>query len=584
MQINSASKISAIVLLRKLWGFLLPYKLKIILVFIALSITSTSVLVLGYALRLLIDNGFSAGNIFELKKIFLSLIVLIITLSIATFIRASTINVVCESAEVDIRNKVYAHIVEMSPEFFEMNKTSDVISRMTVDTAVLNSVIANVLSFLVRNSLMLVGGITMLFTISIKLTLTVFTVLPIVIIPILVFSKKIRAYSRQVQEMTSLLSSHIEETLNGIKTVQSFNLEEFEKQNFTKLVRDTFIISKARHKKRALLIAMMIGLSLIAIAFVLWVGSNYVINQEISAGSLSSFIFYSIMVAASIGGIGEVVGDLQRSYASCERIFELLEIKSNIPFVQPIKLPKDFKYNIECKDLSFFYPARPDAKVLDEVNFTIKESETVAIVGSSGSGKTTIFNLLLHFYNISSGQILIGGIDVNKFNLKQLRDFFAYVPQEPVIFSASAFDNIRYGKPSATMEEVVKAAKAAEIEQFLNSLPNGFNTFLGEKGVRISGGQRQRIAIARAILKDPKILLLDEATSSLDNENEKLVKKALDRLKKGRTTIIIAHRFSTIADADNIILLNLGKISAIGNYNYLLEHSELFSKLANTSY
>jgi len=568
-------------IMKDLIRFLLPYKFKIIIVLIALMVTSSSVLVLGYGLKSLIDNGFANSNIENLKYIFSFFIIVIVTLSTASYIRASTIYVVCESAEADIRKAVYNHIIGLSPEFFEINKTSDIISRLTVDTSVLNSIIANLLSFLIRNVLMLIGGLVMLFLINPKLSMIVIAILPVIVLPILYLSKKIRFLSRKSQDMIALLSAHIEETLNGIKTVQAFNLENYERNVFSQLVQDTLSVSKKRYKFRAILVSLAISLSLLSVTLVLWVGSNDVVTGKITIGTLSSFIFYAIIVASSIGGIGEVLGELQRAAAANDRIFELLQLKSTISSPEPIKIPHNLAMNLEFKDLSFSYPSRKNSLVLDKINFSINESETIALVGPSGSGKTTILNLLLRFYNFSEGTIKIGGIDIREFNLTQLRNFFALVPQEPVIFSASALDNIKYGNPDASLPEVIEASKAAEIHEFLQSLPNGYDTFLGEKGIRISGGQRQRIAIARAILKNPQILLLDEATSSLDNENERLVKLALERLKKGRTTIMIAHRFSTIANADRIILLNDAKIDSIGTYKDLLKYSELFQKLAN---
>jgi ATP-binding cassette subfamily B protein len=404
-------------------------------------------------------------------------------------------------------------------------------------------------------------------------------IVPLSVIPIIVIGRKVRGLSRLSQDKIANINSRIEESLNGIKTVQAYNREEYENQLFSQTVALALEAAIKRTRIRSLLIALVVLLVFLAMIYVLWVGGNYVITGKMTPGELSSFLFYSVLVASSFGGLSEVIGDLQRAAGATERLFELLEIKSDI---QEPTTPKHINNNFQqiiFDHVSFAYPSRPNMDALIDINFSINRGEIVAIVGPSGSGKSTIMQLLLRFYDYQTGMIRFDDVGINELPLAELRNLFATVPQDPLIFSGTAYDNILYGRLDATAEEVKQAARSAEILDFIETLPQGFNTFLGEKGIRLSGGQRQRIAIARAILKNPQILLLDEATSSLDSENEKLVQEALDNLMLGRTTIVIAHRISTIYNSHKIIVLNQGRIEAIGSHLELIQHNELYQRL-----
>jgi ATP-binding cassette, subfamily B, bacterial len=552
--------------LKQFTSYLKPYRNYLIVVFLALMFVASSILSLGYALKLMIDSGFGGHDAAILNKAFYSFVFIIILLSLASYTRASVINLVCEKLSADIKKDVYKHIIRLSPGFFETNKTSDIISRLTVDTAILNSVIATISSSAIRNFLMMVGGMALLFLNSPKLTMYVLVIVPVVLVPIIFFAKRIRKYSLKNQASIAILSSHIEETLNGVKTVQSFCREDFESTSFSQKVDEALKIASDRIQARAILAAIVILAVLLSITTVLWVGGHDVLNGNMSSGSLSTFIFYSILVATSMGALSELVGDISRAAASAERILELLKIESDVKSLDKSKKLriKDIT-SLEFKDVCFAYPSQPDKEILKKINFTICGGESIAIVGQSGSGKSTIFQLLLRFYDPQQGKILLNGNDIKDYSIQSLRELFAYVPQEPMIFSAPAYDNILFGNPEASPDKVDEAAKIAQIYDYIQTLPKKYQTFLGEKGVRLSGGQRQRLAIARAIIKNPKILLLDEATSALDSRNEKLVQKALKLATVNKTTITIAHRISTIKDADTIIVINNGEVEEIGD-------------------
>ena len=567
--------------LKQLAKYFKPYKWQLVGVFIALCFTSTSVLVLGQAIKSLIDKGLGTGNLGLLNQSLSVLIIIIFLLAIATFVRAYLINSVSEQVVNNIRKDVYRHVIKLDVMFFEMHKTSDTISRLIADCSVLNNVIGSVLSSSLRNIIMLIGGSFLMVTTSPKLTSYVIILIPLVLIPIVIIGKKVRKHSKLAQADMANFSCHIEETINAIKTVQAFNQQSYEINLFEDLLKKAKFSSLQWIKLRGILVATVIMMVFLAIVIVLWLGGKDLINNNISAGALSSFIFYSIVVASSIGALSEIVGDYQRALGAAERLFELTNVESSIVETEHLQIsPIDNVKDLCFKQVSFSYPARSDFNVLIDFNLSIKAGEKIAIVGPSGAGKTTLFQLLLRFYDAQTGEIIINGVNIRNLTTHNLRNMFAIVAQDPVIFSATAYENILYGNMGASLEQVITAAKQAEIYEFLESLPLGINSFLGEKGVRISGGQKQRIAIARAIIKNPQILLLDEATSSLDNQNEKIVQQALEKLMHGRTTIIIAHRLSTIINCDRIILLNKGKIEAIGSHSQLYEQSELYRSLA----
>lgn len=567
---------------RPFCGMLLPYLkphfFRIIIVFAALVVVAGSILFLGQALKQIIDMGLSSGNLLNLNKVFFALIFLVVILSIASFTRSSNINIICEQVELAIKRDVFRHIIKLSPEFYESCKTSDIISRLTNDLSVINSIISTSLSSALRNFIMMLGGVIFLLITNLKLTAYVLLLTPIALAPIIILGRKIKVYSRQNQDMVGAISAKIEESINNVKTIQSFCHEKYEASHFAQMANDLFSFAKKRIAMRALMSGVVIFIVLASIAFVLWIGGMDVIKGRMSAGALSSFIYYSVMVAASFGGLSDVFGDLQRAKASAERVVELLEYKSNIGDGKLIN-PKFAGNNIVFNNVTLRYPSRPGKCSLKEFSAEFNEGQSIALVGRSGAGKTTIFELMQRFYEASSGNITLGGIDIKDLKLHDLRSKIAIVPQDPVIFSMTALENIKFGREKASFEEVVQAAKVAEIYDFIMGLPQGFDTYLGEKGVRISGGQKQRIAIARAVLKDPKILLLDEATSALDSESEQLVLKALSAISKNRTTITIAHRLSTVKAADKIILLDLGRIVDVGTHEQLYRSSALYKSL-----
>jgi len=562
-----------------IFKYLSPFRWTISVAFFSITIISSSILGLGYALKYLIDKGFAQHDFNSLNQAFTMLLLMIIILAIASYNRSVRINWICEQVEANIKKDIYKNIISLSPSYFDSHKVSDIFSRITTDLGLLSNTMVIIASFSLRNFIMAIGGLILLFFSSVKLTLYVLLLLPIILFPLILIGRRIRKLSRESQDNLSLSNSHLEECLSFIKIVQAYNREAFEYQNFILSIENIQQAVRKRIKLRSLLFALVIGLILSSVALVLWIGGHDVFSGKMTAGSLSSFIFYSILVSTSIGGLSEVFSDWQRAVGALERIIEIAEAKSEIiDIVSENDLSKEIK-ELKFEQVNFSYPSRPDLKILDNINIAIKRGETIALVGPSGAGKSTIFQLLLRFYQISSGKILLNGETIDNISLYNLRSQFALVSQDPVIFSGTAYENISYGKENATKDEVIAAAKAAEIYDFFSSLPKGLDEYIGEKGVQLSGGQKQRLVIARAILRNPKILLLDEATSSLDTENEKLVQLALNRLCYNRTTLIIAHRISTIINADLIIVLNKGKVVAQGKHQELLNSSELYRRL-----
>jgi ATP-binding cassette, subfamily B, bacterial len=556
-----------------------PHILELLGVLIASGVTASSLLLLGQGIKYLIDNGLTQGDYSLLNKSLFLLLLTVALLSMATFIRSFMINSVAEKVVAALKRDVYKNVINISPSYFELGKTSEITNRITHDTNFLANTIGSVLSYSIRNIFMSVGGIILLFHTSAKLTVYTIIILPFVLLSIIYFGKKVKKISKINQDAAAFLTAHLEETINGIKVVQSSNRQVDEAENFGQKVDASLGYSIEWIKQKSIMVSVAIFIVFFSIVLVLWRGGMDVISGSMSAGALTSFIFYSIMVASSIGILSEIFGDLQKVIAATKRLFQLLEIPSSvIEKANPTQLPLE-NYPLIVKDVSFYYPSRNKVAAANDLNFTINPGETFALVGPSGAGKSTIFQLLLRFFDPSSGVIKLGEHNISDLSLENLRSFFAYVPQEPLIFSASAYENIAYGKANATLEEVREAAKTAEILEFIDGLPDGMNTFLGEKGISISGGQKQRIVIARAILRNPKILLLDEATSNLDSHNERLVQSAIDKLMMGRTTIIIAHRLSTIVNADKIIVINKGKIEAIGTHAELIAKKDFYYHL-----
>jgi len=504
-----------------------------------------------------------------------------VLLAAGTFARFYLVSWVGERVVADIRKAVFDHIIGLSPGFFEITRTGEVVSRLTTDTTLLQVVVGSSVSIALRNLLLIIGGTVMLFVTSTKLTLVVLAVVPFVVAPIIVFGRKVRRLSRLSQDKVADVSAEASEALYGIRTVQAFAHEPYDRRNFGDRTEEAFRTALLRTRWRAVMTGLVILLVFGSISVVFWVGGADVIAGRISPGQLVGFVFYAIALAAALGAVTEVMGDLQRAAGAMERIGELLATKSVVAVpAHPRPLPQPASGAVNFERVTFHYPSRPTIAALDDFTLSIAPGERVAIVGPSGAGKTTVMQLLLRFYDPDAGTIRFDGADIRDLDPAALRQAIGAVPQDPTIFGASGRDNIRYARPDAGDAEVRAAAEAAHALDFLERLPQGLDTFLGERGVRLSGGQRQRIAIARAILRNPALLLLDEATSALDAESERIVQAALDQVMKDRTTLVIAHRLATVLKADRIVVMDKGRIEAVGTHAELLKQGGLYAHLA----
>ncbi|MBB3120077.1 ABC transporter transmembrane domain-containing protein [Pseudoduganella violacea] len=573
--------------LKGLAPFLKPYLRQFVMAGVALVVAASATLAIPYAFKQMIDLGFGshAGvhSAEHVNLVFLALFAVASVLALATAARFYTVSWLGERVTADIRAAVYRHVVQQSPEFFETTQTGEVLSRITTDTTLIQSVVGSSISIALRNVLLFLGGLVMLFVTSPKLSSIIIGLLVLTVLPIMMFGRRVRKLSRDSQDRVADASAMAGEILNAMPTVQAFTHEKQETARFSASVEDAFKTAMNRIRARAMLTMLAIVLVFGTIVFVLWLGAHAVLEGSMTGGDLGQFILYASIVAGAIGALSEVMGEAQRAAGATERLLELISVKSEIQSpAQPLALPPRAANGaaLSLHDVSFSYPSRPETKALAQLALEIKPGETVAVVGPSGAGKTTLFQLFLRFYDPQLGSIRLDGVDIKQLDLETLRGAIGIVPQDTVIFSADAMENIRYGRADASDEEVIQAAKLAAAHEFIERLPNGYKSFLGERGVRLSGGQRQRIAIARALLKNPPLLLLDEATSALDAESERLVQSALEAAMVGRTTIIIAHRLATVQRADRIIVMEDGKIVETGNHQSLVALGGIYANLA----
>ena len=552
---------------------------------LALLITAAVNLSLGQGVKFVIDSGFIAGSVEQLQSAILGLIGLISLLAVGTFSRFYLMSWLGERVSADMRKAVFNRIVTLHPSYFEENRSGELMSRLTTDTALLQSIIGSSFSMALRSILLLIGGLVMLMVTNFKLTLFVVFSVPIILIPMMIYGRKVRKLAESSQDAIADVGTYAGEIIQNIKVVQSYTHEVKEQDAFAHEVEKAFSVAKQRVKQRSYLIAIVIFLTFGAISAMLWVGGMDVLKGQMSAGELGAFIFYAIIVAMSVATIAEVYGELQRAAGSATRLLALLEIESDIKeLVSPQAMNNHAQSVISFKDVDFCYPSRPDSAALHQINLAIPTGKIVALVGPSGAGNTTLFELLQRFYDPQKGSVSFNDIDITELKLTDLRQAMGMVPQHPILFSSDVWHNIRYGKPQASDEEVISAAKKAHAHEFIEQLPQGYASFLGEQGVRLSGGQKQRIALARAILKDPEVLLLDEATSALDAESEYHVQAALDELMTNRTTLIIAHRLATVIHADLIVVMDQGKIVDQGDHKSLLKSSKLYQRLCELQF
>ena len=567
--------------IRPLLRFVRPYRAVLYGALVALTVSAAAVLAMGVGLRLLIDQGLGGDNIDLLNDALVYLIGMVVLLAAGTFSRFYLVSWLGERVVADIRTAIFERILRLSPAFFEINKTGELLSRITTDTTLLQTVIGSQASSALRNLLLLTGGIVMLFITSPRLTGLVFVLVPVVVVPIIILGRRVRQRSRLSQDRIADLGGQVEESLNAIHTIQAFGQEANIQASFGAKVDRAFRTALGRVRARAYLTAFVILFVFTGIAAVLWLGGHDVLDGRLTGGELSSFIFFAVVVAGSVGSLSEVYGDLQHAAGAAERLVEMLRQESDIVAPEnPDALPEPPEGAIALENVTFSYPSRPDEPALIDYSLSVKPGERVALVGPSGAGKTSVFNLLLRFYDPSQGVVRLDGMDLRQTEPGEARARFGLVPQDPAIFAADAWENIRFGRPVASDEDVRAAARAAGAEGFLDALPEGFATFLGEKGMRLSGGQKQRIAIARSILRNPVILLLDEATSALDAESERAVQQALDTLMAGRTTLVIAHRLATVQKADRIVVMQEGRVVAEGSHDSLVAEDGLYARLA----
>ncbi len=570
--------------LRALLPFLAPYMGRMMIALAALFIAAGAMLALPMALRDVIDQGFSAENAAAIDRYFALLLGAAVVFAAFASLRFYLVSWIGERVVADIRSAVYARVIRMDPTFFEITKTGEVLSRLTTDTTLIQSISGAGLSILLRSTVSFFGSLVLMLLTSTKLALLILALVPAVLLPMILFGRKVRRLSRDSQDRVADTSGLAGETLNAIQTVQAFTLERLHGERYDSAVEKSFVTAIQRTRVRAWLIAVAIVVVFSAVTLVLWLGARSVLAGTMTGGELAQFLSYAIFMATAVGALSEMWGEIQRAAGAMERTVELLHSRPTLKApAQPRELAAEHG-RITFEHLAFSYPSRPQTRALDDFHLDIAPGETVAFVGPSGAGKSTVFQLLLRFYDPASGRILIDGVDIAEVRPEEVRARIGLVPQETMLFGATARENIRYGRPDASDAQIEAAARAAAAHEFIVKLPEGYDTFLGERGARLSGGQRQRIAIARAILKNPPILLLDEATSSLDSESERLIQEALETLMRARTTIVIAHRLATAINSDRIIVIDRGRIVGIGRHDELLKSNKLYARLAELQF
>jgi len=571
--------------LLRLTPFLRRYKLQMVMAIIALLAAAGATLAVPVAVRRIIDNGFSTENAALIDRYFMAMMIVVVVLALGSALRFYFVMWIGERVVADVRDAVFSHLLKLSPGFFEAQRTGEVVSRLTADTTQIKSAFSSTASIALRNAVMLTGTIVMMVATSPKLAGLSLLALPLVVLPLVIYGRKVRNLSRSAQDTLASSAAFAQERLQAVTTVQSNLQEDTSRSAFARATEQAFSAAARRTFARAVLTALIIGVAAGAVVSLLWYGASEVISGGMSAGTLSQFLIYAILAASSMGQLSEVWGEVQLAAGAAERLSELLDEKPQIAAPpNPLPLPQPPRGELALNRVSFSYPSRPETLALENVSFAVRTGETVAIVGPSGSGKTTIFALAQRFFDPQSGTVLVDGIDVRKADPQAVRERMAVVPQETVVFSGSVMDNIRFGKPEASQEDVLAAARAARVDEFAERLPKGYDTEVGERGVTLSGGQRQRIAIARAILRDAPILLLDEATSALDSESEHFIQQAIEKLTANRTTLVIAHRLATVRNADRILVLENGRLVAEGKHSELVTTSPLYARLSKLQF